>query len=49
MVVTMDTDNDGVFGETGEPYACEDGIDYEPEVIEVMNESSSDLGYEDIL
>lgn len=49
MIVTFDTDSDGVFGESGEPYACEDGIVYQPDVIEIVSESSADLGFENIL
>ena len=46
--VVFDSDKDGVFGEVGEPYACEDAIDYEAGVLDVISESSADLGYDDI-
>ena len=46
--ILFDSDGDGNFGETGEPYACQDDVDYEGGVLSSITDSTADLGYDDI-
>lgn len=49
IVIAIDSDSDEVFGEAGEPYVCEDDVNFANGVTETIRDSSADLGYEDIL
>lgn len=49
MFVIIDSDNDNIFGEAGEPFACEDGIPFNDNGSDILTEASATIGYFDIL
>lgn len=49
LFVLIDTDQDEVFGESGEVFACEDGMPFNSGGSDIIIEDSASLGYMDIL